>query len=43
MSGRRVNEAVALVLAQALAAWIADDDAVDRIVSSVVKAKPKPK
>jgi hypothetical protein len=38
------DEAVARALAQALAAWITDQNAVRRIVASVMsKAKPKPK
>ena len=42
MSGRRVNEALALALTEALAAWITDQNAIHRIVASVVsKAKSR--
>jgi hypothetical protein len=44
MSGRRVNDALARALTEALSAFIADDTAVRRVVASVMsKAKPKPK
>ena len=42
--GIHINDAVARALTEALSAWITDQNAVDRIVASVVsKAKPKPK